>query len=112
MKINLLIKRNPLLKATFLTFLLLLFITNVNATETTLSETWSLLEQEEKAIGFSFDRYLRTEEGYLYTSNGVLQLEILGGPAQKMNIYAELCVDKHYLAKQIWVENKIKLRAH
>ncbi len=99
MKINLLIKRNPLLKATFLTFLLLLFITNVNATETTLSETWSLLEQEEKAIGFSFDRYLRTEEGYLYTSNGVLQLEILGGPAQKMNIYAELCVDEHYLAK-------------
>jgi hypothetical protein len=73
-----------------LVFMLLLSATHVSATEKVLLENWSLLEQEDKAVGLSFDRYLQTEEGFLYTSNIVLRMGILGGPAQELKIYAEL----------------------
>jgi hypothetical protein len=82
-----------------LVFMLLLSATHVSATEKVLLENWSLLEQEDKAVGLSFDRYLQTEEGFLYTSNIVLRMGILGGPAQELKIYAELLVDGDYLAR-------------
>jgi len=78
---------------------LLLFAANAGAAETTISENWCLLEQEDRAVGLSFDRYLETEEGFLYTSSIALQMGILGGPAQEVKIYAELTMDDNYLAR-------------
>ena len=79
--------------------ILILLAANVGATETTLSENWCLLEQEDRAVGLSFDRYLKTEDGFLYTSNIALQMGMLGGPSQEMKIYAELSMDDDYLAR-------------
>ncbi len=99
MKTDRLFGRKLQLGVVCLVLALLLFAANVCATETTVSENWCLLEQEDTAVGLSFDRYLKTEEGFLYTSNIALQMGILGGPAQEMKIYAELSMDDNYLAR-------------
>jgi hypothetical protein len=99
MKTDRLGRRNLQLRTLCLVFALLLFAASVGATETTISENWCLLEQEDRAVGLSFDRYLKTEEGFLYTSNIALQMGILGGPAQEMKVYAELSMDDNYLAR-------------
>ncbi len=92
-------RRNPLLGVSCLVLALLLFAANVGAAETTISENWCLLEQEHRAVGLSFDRYLKTDDGFLYTSNIAVQMGILGGPSQEMKIYAELSMDGDYLAR-------------
>ncbi len=99
MKTNRLSGRKLQLGVVCLVLALFLFAANVGAAETTISENWCLLEQEDRAVGLSFDRYLKTEEGFLYTSNIALQMGILGGPAQEMKIYAELTMDDNYLAR-------------
>jgi len=78
---------------------LLLFAASSGATETTISENWCLLEQEDRAVGLSFDRYLKTDDGLLYTSNIALRMGVMGGPSQEMKIYAELSMDDDYLAR-------------
>ena len=107
MKTDRLTRRNPLLGASCLVFALLLFAASVGATETTLSENWCLLEQEDRAVGLSFDRYLKTEDGFLYTSNIALQMGILGGPSQEIKIYAELSMDDDYLARSYRVISEL-----
>jgi len=99
MKTDRLARRNLLLRLSCLVCILILLAANVGATETTLSENWCLLEQEDRAVGLSFDRYLKTEDGFLYTSNIALQMGMLGGPSQEMKIYAELSMDDDYLAR-------------
>ncbi|MEA4884415.1 MAG: transglutaminase-like domain-containing protein [Clostridia bacterium] len=99
MKTDRLPKRGLQLRASLVLFVLLFFAVNASASEITLQETWCLLEQDDRAVGFSLDRCVRTDDGFLYTSNIVLRMGILGGPAQDVKIYAELSVDHDYLAR-------------
>lgn len=99
MKTDRLAGKNLRLAVSLLAFLLLLSATNVRATETIVLENWSLIEQADKPVGFCFDRCLQTDEGFVYTSNTVLKMEMLGGPEQEAKIYAELLVDGNYMAK-------------
>ncbi len=99
MRTDRLARRNLVLWVSCLVFAIFLFVASVGATEATISENWCLLEQEDRAVGLSFDRYLKTEDGLLYTSNIALQMGMMGGPSQEMKICAELSMDDDYLAK-------------
>jgi len=99
MKTDRLTRRSLLLGVSCLVLALLLSALSAGATEATISENWCLLEQEDRAVGLSFDRYLKTDDGLLYTSNIALRMGIMGGPSQEMKIYAELSMDDDYLAR-------------
>lgn len=80
---------------------LLLAISGVAfAGETTIRDTWLVLEQGDKPVGFGYDKLYRSDDGLLhYVTELTMQIEFLGSGPRKMTQYLEMVADSRYLAK-------------
>ncbi|NLG83348.1 MAG: hypothetical protein GX493_01805, partial [Firmicutes bacterium] len=92
------------MKRIFLSLLVILTLLAVAApsladTEELLRESWAVAEQDGRPVGYGYDRYWQTAEGFRYRSEGTLRLSLLGGVPSEIVTYVEAEVDRDYRAK-------------
>lgn len=61
-------------------------------------EIWYVAEQQGKPVGFGCDRFTRVEEGYLYTSEATLRMDVDGSITTAVS-RMELRADRQYQAR-------------
>lgn len=89
------------LKTVVILALLVLAISSAAfAGETTIRDTWMVIEQGEKPVGFGYDKLYRSDDGLLhYVSESTMQIEFLGSGPRKVTQYLEMVADSQYYAK-------------
>lgn len=79
--------------------LVLAFAGTAGAKERMIRDSWALVEQDNKPVGFGYDQCWRTDDGYRYITDLTLQLSMAGAPVKVIE-HLEMEVDKAYLAKR------------
>lgn len=71
----------------------------VTAADIPVKESWAVIEQDQKPVGYSCDQLFKLENGYLYVSDTTLRMKLMEGSASKVTQHMEMYVDQKYLAK-------------
>lgn len=79
--------------------LVVAFTGTAMAREQLIRDSWALVEQDNKPVGFGYDQCWRTDDGYRYVTDLTLQLAMMGAPL-KVTEHMEMEVDQAYLAKR------------
>lgn len=91
-------RRNRSCLVGLLLALVLFFTGTAMAKDRMLRDSWALVKQDNKPVGFGYDQYWRTDDGYRYVTDLTMQLAMMGAPVKVIE-HLEMEVDKAYHAK-------------
>ncbi|MGE5592408.1 MAG: hypothetical protein ACM3X3_01835 [Betaproteobacteria bacterium] len=80
--------------------ILLLTVSSAAFASETVRNTWMVVEQGEKPVGFGYDKLYRSSDGlFHYVSESTMQVGFLGSAPRTITQYLEMVADESYLAK-------------
>ncbi|MGE5583975.1 MAG: transglutaminase-like domain-containing protein [Bacillota bacterium] len=80
--------------------ILLLTVSSAAFASETIRNTWMVVEQGEKPVGFGYDKLYRSSDGlFHYVSESTMQVGFLGSAPRTITQYLEMVADESYLAK-------------